>query len=183
MAPKKRGQYQCVDASYLIAGPVVVVAVGSVAPPPAPPQRVIFEARTPAQGDLFFEMMKDNTPSYQEYKRKKAEESDQEEPKKGSSRANKITSRSSGSSGYVPAPKQPPPGRDDPNVLEQQQRLERQQMSEQDDSKGNHEQLYGSVESEAMTDPWFRTNNNSSRSSAMVPWSAAGAIRNICIGK
>ena len=174
MAPKKRGQY--VDASYLTAGPAVVVAAGSVAPPPAPPQRVIFEARTPAQSELFFETMKDNTPSYQEYKRKKAEESDQEEPKKGSSRSNKITSRSSGSSGssgYVPAPKQPPPVRSDPNVLEQQQ----------EDSKGNHEQLYGSVESEAIADPWFRTNNiSSSNSSAIVPWSPTGAIRNICIG-
>ena len=162
MAPKQRGQFH-VDASYLTAGPAVVLAAGSVAPPPAPPQRVIFEARTPAQANLFFEMMKDNMPSYQEYKRKKAkEESDQKGPEKGSSRFNKIISSSSGSSGYVPAPKRAPPVRVDP--LEQQQRFERQQMSEEDDSKGNIEDLYGSIESEAVTDPWFRTNNNNSSS-------------------
>ena len=168
MAPKQRGHYVVADG-FSAPGPLVIVAEGSVAPPSTPPQRVVFEARLDdPQAALLIEMMKDNTPSYQEYKRKKAEEeSDPNQPEKVSSRFNKIISSSPGSSGYVPAPTRPPPVRVCP--LEQQ-RFERQQLSEEDDSKGNIEDLMGEQQQPILAavpaDPWIRTNDSSSSSSS-----------------
>ena len=165
MAPKQRNYLAAGDASYLTSGPSVVLAPGSVAPPP-PPRRVVIDVdlREP-QADLFIEMMKDETPSYQEYKRKETE-ADLEDDKKGSFCFNKIPA--------IPAPKQPPPVRICPLLVAAQERFERHQMSEQDsmfeqisETVTEQDSMF-EVISETVTDPWFRTNNNSSSSSSAM---------------
>ena len=139
MAPKQRNYLAAGDAGYLTSGPSVVLAPGSVAPPPPPPRVVIDVDLREPQAELFIEMMKDETPSYQEYKRKA--EADLEASKSTKpSRFNKIPA--------TPAPKQPPPVRICPL---DQQRFERQQMSEEDDSTANIDDLMGEQQNDSSS--------------------------------
>ena len=162
MAPKQRNYLAAGDASYLTSGPSVVLAPGSVAPPPPPPRVVIdVDLRRP-QAQLFIEMMKDETPSYQEYKRKA--EADLEASKSTKpSRFNKIPA--------TPAPKQPPPVRICPLLASAQERFERHQMSEQDSlfeqiAETVTKQDYEAILATVPADPWIRTNDSSSSSSS-----------------
>ena len=162
MAPKQRNYLAAGDAGYLTSGPSVVLAPGSVAPPPPPPRVVIDVDLREPQAELFIEMMKDETPSYQEYKRKA--EADLEASKSTKpSRFNKIPA--------TPAPKQPPPVRICPLLASAQERFERHQMSEQDSF---FEQISETVTEQEQqqpilatvpADPWLRTNDSSSSSS------------------
>ena len=162
MAPKQRNYLAAGDASYLTSGPSVALAPGSVAPPPPPPRVVIDVDLREPQAELFIEMMKDETPSYQEYKRKA--EADLEASKSTKpSRFNKIPA--------TPAPKQPPPVRICPLLASAQERFERHQMSEQDSF---FEQISETVTEQEQqqpilatvpADPWLRTNDSSSSSS------------------